>query len=264
MRGADVSENAEPLIGPGGEPHGADNAASRLAWTNGLLAESYVPLTDVAASVGPRLLEALQRARIAAYLAENTSSRNSAGSGAAAPGPLRLYVASTERADARGIVAAVVRASAGDEAAPDVPATPATPRADPLDGIDMDAAFAEIVADWHVDTHRAIREAERALNQDDEDWRARLEPPPAEETGWLDDEHYVPPPPPPLPKLTVTTALGVVLILIAVVLLGFGGMLGLPFEISLFLGVSAVLTALGLLVMRLRARPDEDDDGAIL
>jgi hypothetical protein len=210
---------------------------------NGLIAPSYVPLTDIAPQLAPQLLSALGRARIAAYLAE--SPRDDA---------LRLYVASAERIDARTIVTAVIRAS-GDE----------TPLADPLDGIDSDAEFARLVADWHVDTHNAIREAERDLTQEDEDWRARLNPPPAAaDTPWLDEEHYIPPPPPPLPRFAAPTILAMTVIAISIILLGFGGEFGIASRLTLLLGVMGVLLGVGILLTRLREHRDEDDDGAML
>ncbi|MGH8862701.1 MAG: hypothetical protein ACRDVG_15960 [Jatrophihabitantaceae bacterium] len=217
------------------------------AWSNGLLASSYVPLTDVEAPMAPRVLTALERARIAAYLAEVPDTA----------GALRLYVASGERSDARTIVAAVVRAEAG---------TPDAPPADPLAGIDADAAFAALVADWHVDTHAAIRDAERDLSREDEDWRLRLNRREADPEGltWLDDEHFVPPNPPPLPRPTGPIVLGLLLVVTAIVFFAFGGELGLPATLSLFLGVSAIIGALVLFVMRLRDYRDEDDEGAIL
>jgi hypothetical protein len=209
---------------------------------NGLIADSYVPLTDIAPALAPQVLSALGRARIAAYLAE--SPRADA---------LRLYVASAERIDARTIVAAVVRAS-GD----------AAPLADPLDGIDSDAEFARLIADWHVDTHTAIREAERDLTREDEDWRARLNPPPAADTPWLDEEHYVPPPPPPLPRFAAPTILAMLLIAASIVLLGFGGEFGIETRLTLLVGVIGVLLGVGILLTRMRDRGDDDDDGAML
>ena len=218
------------------------------AWNNGLLASSYVALTDVAATVAPQLLSALSRARIAAYLAEAPGSQ----------GALRLYVASGERSDARTIVAAVVRANGGDP--------PADTPDDPLAGIDADAEFAALIADWHVDTHHAIRDAERDLSREDEDWRARLnrDEPIDDELAWLDEGHYVPPNPPPLPRPTAPIVLGMLLVLASVLLFAFGDALGMPFTLSLFLGVSGIITALVLFVMRLREHRDDDDDGAVL
>lgn len=221
-------------------------------WNNGLLASSYVPLTDIETSIAPRVLTALERARIAAYLASSGSD-----------GTLRLYVASGERSDARTIVAAVLRASGtrpGTDPAPDA-------REDPLVGVDADAEFAAIIADWHVDTHEAIRAAERDLSRDDEDWRLRLNPqetPESDELTWLDDDHYVPPNPPPIPRPSAPFVLGLLLVAIAIVLLAFGSELGMAFEIRLFLAVVAILSATGVFILRLRARRDEDDDGAVL
>src|SRR5664279_2846896 len=84
----------------------SENSQRPGPWNNGLLAASYVPLTDVSAPIAPRVLTALERARIAAYLAEAPDGE----------GGLRLYVASGERSDARTIVAAVVRATGEDAA----------------------------------------------------------------------------------------------------------------------------------------------------
>jgi hypothetical protein len=228
------------------------------AWNNGLLASSYVALTDVAATVAPQLLSALSRARIAAYLAEAPGSQ----------GALRLYVASGERSDARTIVAAVVRANGGEPLS-DTTAentADASGNTDPLAGIDADAEFAALIADWHVDTHNAIRDAERALSREDEDWRARLDrdEPADDELTWLDEDHYVPPNPPPIPRPTAPIVLGMVLVVVSVLLLAFGDPLGMPFSLSLFLGVCGIITALVLFVMRLREYRDEDDDGAVL
>jgi hypothetical protein len=225
-------------------------------WNNGLLASSYVALSDVPAASAPQLLGALSRARIAAYLAEAPGS----------DGSLRLYVASGERADARTIVAAVLRAGGGAS----------SERADPLAGIDADAEFEALIADWHVDTHTAIHEAERALTESDEFWRLRLGYPAGDDTdgaaeadtddepAWLDDEHYVPPNPPPVPRPTGPILLGMLLVVVSVMLFAFGDPLGMPFTLSLFLGVCGVITAGVLFVTRLRAYRDEDDDGAVL
>jgi len=232
---------------------------SPQAWNNGLLASSYVELSDVPATSAPQLLSALSRARIAAYLAEAPGSH----------GSLRLYVASGERSDARTIVASVLRANGQDGTEPG--SAGATQRPDPLAGIDADAEFAALIADWHVDTHTAIRDAEKALSRDDEDWRARLNQEPSGEAQperddltWLDDEHYVPPNPPPIPRPTGPILLGMLLVVVSVMLLAFGDPLGMPFSLSLFLGVSGIITALVLFVMRLREYRDEDDDGAVL
>lgn len=214
---------------------------------NGLRAPTYVPLTDVEPDVGQHLLTALGRARIAAYLGPQAEDRR------------RLFVASEERVDARTIVAAAVRALGGLQ--PEVVEAPP----DPLAGVDTDSAFDAMVAGWHVDTHTAIRNAERDLSREDEDWRARLNRPPVEDPIWLDDDHYVPPPPPPLPRLAGPTIIAMAVLAISIVVLGLGGQFGLAGKLSFVLGVGGLLLGAGILLSRVREfRRDDDDDGAAL
>ncbi len=211
---------------------------------NGLHAVTYVPLTDVDATVGRHLLTALGRARIAAYLGDEQA------------GALRrLFVAAEERGDARTIVAAAVRALGSSE-------PPPVPAPDPLAGLDTDAAFAELIADWHVDTVAAIRQAERDLSREDADWRDRIAQPGDDEPIWLDDDHYVPPPPPPLPRFAAPTILALSILVISIVVLGLGGEIGLANNLSWVLGVGGVLLGAGILVSRLREHHDFDDDGS--
>jgi len=231
---------------------------------NGLYAVSYVPLTDVDDQVGQRLLTALGRARIAAYL-EPGGGRQATQS--------RLFVAAEERGDARTIVLATVRALSDDDAAGPAPGAapppgdqPGEQPGDPLAGIDTDAEFRALIADWHVDTHDAIRRAERDLRREDEDWRARLVRPPADDPVWLDDDHYVPPPPPPLPKLATPTIAALTVLAVSVLVLGLGGQIGLASQLTLVLGIGGLLTGAAILFTRLRERrrDDEDDDGAAI
>ena len=58
--------------------------------------------------------------------------------------------------------------------------------------------------------------------------------------------------------------LAILLVMVSVMLFAFGDPLGMPFTLSLFLGVCGVITALVLFVIRLRGYRDEDDDGAVL
>lgn len=247
-------------------PEGAGPGNGRL--DNGLRAPAYVPLTDVETAVGEHLLDVLGRARIAAYLGPADPVNDQSGTTRQ-----RLFVASEERGDARTIVRATVRALGEPDADADVPTTDATADlpadaeigsepVDPLAGKDTDAIFRELVADWHVDTHDAIREAERQLRREDADWRARLARGPVEDPEWLDEDHFVPPPPPPLPRLAGMTVLGVFLILLAIALLAFGARF-LPGNLGLVLGICSLLTGGGVLFTRLRdTYRDEDDDGA--
>ncbi|SHG59900.1 hypothetical protein SAMN05443575_2349 [Jatrophihabitans endophyticus] len=223
---------------------------------NGLRAPAYVALTDVEPEVGQHLLDALGRARIAAYLADGLPPGHDRR---------RLFVASDERVDARTIVAAAVRAL-GDDTHPDVELPAVDGRSDPLAGIDTDSVFDALVADWHVDTHAAIRDAERDLNREDADWRARLVQPPVDEDPvWLDDDHYIPPPPPPLPRLAGPTILAMAVLAVSVVVLGLGGQFGVAGNLTFVLGIAGLLLGAGILLSRVRnSGRDEDDDGAAL
>ncbi len=218
------------------DPHSARHG-------NGLSADTYVPLADVDPDVGEELLVALRRARIPAYVEP------------AGEAPLRrLFVASADRADARTVV----------EAASRMPLLPLNP----LEGVDTDAEFDALVGDWDVDTIRAVRAAERDLTREDADWRARLEPGFPGTSAADDEEHYVPPPPPPLPRLSAATIFALIILAASIVVLAVGDQLGLDSDVALLLGVGGILTGAGMLIMRLRARPpeeeDDGDDGAIV
>jgi hypothetical protein len=235
---------------------------------NGLAATSFVPLAEVDAALGDLLLQALGRARIAAYL-EPTPD----------PGRQLLYAAAMERGDARTIVSRVSRAAgagesggigpgdtadAGDTVTPSSASGPGAVSApNLLQGRDTDSEFQALVADWHVDTVAAIRSAERDLTREDADWRARISPPPPSDAD--EEEHFVPPPPPPLPRLSPTAIGAIVIIALAIFVLSAGAWLGLGEDLTFLAGIGGILLGAGMLVMKLRAQPDdEDDDGAIL
>jgi hypothetical protein len=239
---------------------------------NGLTAAAYVPLVDVDPEVADVLLTALRRARIAAYL-----EAPAGGDSAPADRP-RLYVAEDDRGDARTIVAAAARhaRTGGSAGAPSVDddddAVAAAAPVEPVDLTksegpqppdDTDQTFREMVANWHVDTVAAVRAAERDLSREDADWRGRLTPP---EEAADEEEHYVPPPPPPLPRLALQTIWALIILIASVAMLAFGDMLGLGGNLAFFLGVGGILVGTGMLLMRLREGPAEDDgdDGAVL
>lgn len=203
---------------------------------NGLSADTYVPLADVDPDVGEELLMALRRARIPAYIQP------------AAGAPLRrLYVAAADRADARTVAEAAARGRL-------VPL-------DPLEGVDTNAEFDALVGHWDIDTISAVRSAERDLTREDADWRARLEPGFSNTSAADDEEHYIPPPPPPLPRLAAATILALIILAASIAVLAVGYRFGLDSDVAFLLGVGGILTGAGMLIMRLRARPPDDDDG---
>jgi hypothetical protein len=72
------------------------------------------------------------------------------------------------------------------------------------------------------------------------------------------DDHFVPPEPPPLPRLGLSSLLGLALLVVGVVLLAVPGLLGGPIGLGIVPGLLAMTAGLGWLVFGLR-RPREDD-----
>ena len=217
---------------------------------NGLLAPAYVPLTDVAAELGDQALAALGRARIAAYLIRRRRRRRRT------PAAVRVRRGTGRRARCRrrrGPRAGWRRERPGRTTGRTTRRPP--PPADPLTGVDTDAAFADIIADWHVDTStRSARPSATCAARTPTGgtgWSGG----PVEEPVWLDDDHYVPPPPPPLPRLAAPTILAMSLIAVSILLLGLGGAFGLATDLTMLLGVGGVLLGAWMLIMRLRERP---------
>ena len=82
-----------------------------------------------------------------------------------------------------------------------------------------------------------------------------------------EDEHFVPPDPPPMPKLGLSSLLGLGLLIVGVVLLAVPGLLGGPVGLGIVPGLLAMTAGLGWLVFGLRRGRDTDDgsdDGARL
>ncbi len=229
---------------PTGDPSGPDRR------DNGLRAPAYVPLTDLDAGLGLLVLDALGRARIAAYL---SGPPVHSGFDADPASLHRLFVASDDRVDARMIVAAAIR-GIGSE----VPEL--APQSDPRDDVDTRSAFEAVVADWHIDTVAAIRQAERDLSQEDAEWRSRLNRPQARDETWLDEDHYVPPVPPPLPRLAAPTILAMAVIAVSIIVLGIGGQFGLASGLTFVLGILGLLLGGFILFSRLSEHRRNDGD----
>ena len=203
---------------------------------NGLLASYFVALADVDPRLGAHLLDLLRLADVPAYLEPAAPDR------ARGRSPRdRLYVAGSLREQALAVVAA-----AADEAGGRV--VPATSE-DLLAGIDTEAEFAALVADWEG---------------------APVDPPSPAPTDVADppEEHYEPPPPPPLPRLSAAAAGAVLLVALGIFIVARAGGLGLDAGLGFPLGVVLILVGFGILVTRMRdgsAGPnDDDDDGAVI
>ena len=162
-----------------------------------------------------------------------------------------------------------------------MPSTPDAPRPDDSEpGLDIDAAFAEIVAHWEpsppsaLDAFDAFEDAfETPVGK--EDPAPLVEPLPAgreERRGRPadddEDDHFVPPPPPPLPKveprrklawigLVGAPAVGLLLLVLGLVVPGW-------VEVGL---VAAFVGGFGYLVATMGQSPPDPwsgDDGAVL
>ena len=148
---------------------------------------------------------------------------------------------------------------------------------------DVDAAFAEIVADLEreglgasvveddLDQLDFPVDVERAADREPTGpapvgWRVP-------DTTWEDavaaeeDGHYVPPEPPPLPRLRMGTLFGILLMVVGVLLLAGPGLIGLAPRIATPLALVSLAAGVGWLVLRMRQGPPPDsgwDDGAQL
>jgi hypothetical protein len=156
---------------------------------------------------------------------------------------------------------------------------------------DVDAAFAEIVADLEregvgrgvgkqPDDQPEESGPPDAQGRPDSQGRpdARGRPAPADpESTWrghgtewdwswgTDDEHYVPPEPPPLPRLRPITITALVLLVAGMVLLIGPGIFGLDTRFATPIGLIALASGGCLLLLRIRRAPPPDldrDDGA--
>jgi hypothetical protein len=147
---------------------------------------------------------------------------------------------------------------------------------------DVDAAFAEIVAD--------LEREGLGTAAVEEDERERAGPPQPEQQadpavhtdpiGWRiphvtwedavaaeDEGHYVPPEPPPLPRLRAGTIFGILLLAIGVLLLAGPQLIGLEPRIATPLSLVSMAAGIGWLILRMRQGPPPDsgwDDGAQL
>ena len=205
---------------------------------NGLLASNFVALADVDPRLGAHLLDLLRLAEVPAYLEPAAPDR------ARGRSPRdRLYVAGSLREQALAVVAA-----AADEAGGRV--VPAASSEDLLAGIDTDAEFTALVAEWEG-------------QPPDE-----TGPPPSDVVPESPEEHYEPPPPPPLPRLSTATAGGILLVALGIFIVARAEGVGLDAGLGFPLGVVLILAGFGILVSRMRdgsaGPPDDDDDGAVI
>ncbi|MBC6450801.1 hypothetical protein [Actinokineospora xionganensis] len=141
---------------------------------------------------------------------------------------------------------------------------------------DVDAAFAEIIADLEREGIGRDVEQRRADTVQEEPELPPAPPPPATASAWRghetdfdwagDDDPggYEPPEPPPLPKLRPLTIIAIVLLVIGVVLLVLPNIIGLDPRIATPIALISLAGGIGFLLMRVRKTPPDfdEDDGA--
>ncbi|HEY2041974.1 MAG TPA: hypothetical protein VGH11_04790 [Jatrophihabitans sp.] len=225
-------------------------ASARGRRDNGLASEAFSPVADVDPRLADHLLDVLGLREVPAYVEP-----------APATGPVtadRLYVATQQTGEARAVLTQIA-AELGIEVSQHDRYPGQDPAADLLADLDTDAEFAAIVASLE-DLDRTLIDLEAATPAT----TVSL----SKAASAKDDEveHFVPPTPPPVPKPTKATAMAVLVTVLGVAVIAFGGMIGLPGNLPLPLGVILVLFGTVMLILRLRPEPwdDSDDDGAVV
>jgi hypothetical protein len=139
---------------------------------------------------------------------------------------------------------------------------------------DVDAAFAEIVADLEregvgVDVSTEIADKDVRDDSDaapatsggaepsGEVWRGHGD---WDWTWSSDDEHYVPPEPPPLPRPKPVTVLALVLLVIGIVLLVAPNLLAVSARVATPIALISLAVGIGLVALRIRSGPPRDSD----
>ncbi|MFD9891099.1 hypothetical protein ACFWY9_17285 [Amycolatopsis sp. NPDC059027] len=152
---------------------------------------------------------------------------------------------------------------------------------------DVDATFAEIVADLRAEGVGLLSQDETVDTVDDaiDTAELKLDPPKPETTGstgtadagWRgggtnwdktmfsedpasDDEHFVPPEPPPLPRPRKGAFVVLLLFIVGLLLLIIPGFIGISQTVATPLGILALATAIALLLLRVRQGPPPGAD----
>jgi hypothetical protein len=258
---------------------------------NGIDAADYAVAGDVDPRIGEHLLDVLGASGIAAYL-QPTADLNPILRATTLPArPTdRLYVDRTQLETAREFLH---KATGGEHPTP--PPPPADPTAEPMSRpgatpqAEVDAAWAEIIAGFHTTTDPTAEPPWPAAEGIEEgatkppptpprlqsaadfsgitlNRRRTDQPDPSSLLDGLDeldddeDERYVPPPPPPLPRISKYAVMGLLGVVLGFVLFLFPQLLPIDADYVTLLGFAAIVTGAVMLVWRLRAGDDDEDD----
>jgi hypothetical protein len=255
---------------------------------NGLSASQYDAVGDVDPRVGEHLLDVLAGDGIAAYLQPSTDQHPITRTTSLPARPTdRLFVDSDHVDTARDYLHQVTATGAtAEDPEPDIPAPELAVDVEVDDEPDVDAAWAEIIAGYHLTATKPASPRDeitldepRLLPRIDPDadpeyraesrpWR-RVDPADASLLDALDtfgatrpddDEGYTPPPAPPLPRISAAAALGVAAIVFGLLLFVWPDLLPMAHNAVLVLAFGLIVAGFGTLIWRLRPGDDEDDD----
>ncbi|UQX87232.1 hypothetical protein M6D93_13080 [Jatrophihabitans telluris] len=226
-------------------------SAHRGRRDNGLDSDQFAPIADVDPRLADHLLDVLGLRDVPAYVEPAPPGRAVVAD--------RLFVASDRTGDARDVIELVATELGIEVAQGPQPfsSLEESRRPDPLAGVDTDAEFAAIISGLEELGRplfsEAVSPAVHAVSTGEDSTPEAV-------------DHFVPPAPPPIPRPSLPTAMAILVTLLGVALLAFGGMVGLPPDMPLPFGVLLIVTGAVLLVLRLRPEPrdDSDDDGAVL
>lgn len=268
----------------GAEAGGIEGAEAVNRRGNGLSADTYALLIDLAAELVDTMLTALREAGIAAYV--SSSATQTGGEPGTEERLDRLYVDTSMKSIAEGVLRAHL------ERLREEPAHGSGPGTRPMDASagpdreagksaadrDDEAIWAEIVASFESSPQDSatpwpdeenLDETSGDGDRDDSGQSPtdRMTKPVGLSPGASpkDDDHYIPPPPPPLPSGDPVTRsawaalLGGPLYLLFTVLLGW--------EVpgwAAFLAVAAFIGGFVTLVLRMGDDPRGPDDGAVV
>jgi hypothetical protein len=244
---------------------------------NGLSADTYAPLIDVAPELADALLTALEEAGIAAYAMPGEEAADETPEA-----PLdRLYVDATREAAAEDILHGHLarlreqRVGSAEPESEEPDATAGSPAA--TDQQDEEAIWAQIVAGFDAEPAEGETPWPEQENVDsegqDESGRlptARVIDYPGQndeldDEAEADEDHFIPPPPPPLPATDPVTKgawvalVGGPLYLLLTVILGWD----VP-GWAAFVAVAAFIGGFVALVLRMGDEPRDPDDGAVV
>jgi hypothetical protein len=251
---------------------GRGGNGSRGRRDNGLSAAKFSPAADVDPRVGEHLLDVLGLAGIAAYLIPSSDLEPITRTTMLPSRPTdRLWVDEQHLAEAKALIGRLDTENAPDE-------KPATSELGREPELDVEAAWAQIVAGWDS---TAERSGSGRTVEDTEPAPAPVlekkpEPPlkpivgldvpfdPTERVVDPDDEGYVPPTPPPLPRISKYTALALLLVTLGLVLVFFPSLLPVSEYVVRFFGLTGVVAGFAIGIYRMRDRDEDDpyDDGA--